>query len=151
MRKRHALAAVLTGTLAGALGAAAPAAASADRAHDASGPDAVAVTGGHLAADGTVTVTGHYRCLPPQPGAAVYIGSDLTQGGHEDGIGGTQAVCDGRTHTFANSGQTTPGTYKPGPAQLSASLVALTHGPEGALMPQELATAERPITLREEK
>jgi hypothetical protein len=146
MRKRHLLAAALTGTLAGALGVAAPAGA-AEAAGGTDGPDAVTVTGGHLAKDGTVTVTGTYRCQPPAPGATVFVGSDLSQGGHEDGIGGTQAVCDGREHSYANTGETTPGTYHPGPAQLSASLIALVQNGYGVPMPQSMASAGRPITL----
>ncbi|GAA4820881.1 DUF6299 family protein [Streptomyces ziwulingensis] len=81
---------------------------------------------GRIAADGTVTLTGTYSCVP---GAGpVFVSSSVGQdnGSVRHGIGGTRAVCDGRQHLWANSGRPSSATrLRPGPADVEATLMEL--------------------------
>ncbi len=60
---------------------------------------------GSIAPDGTVTLSGTYRCLGNSGPA--YVSSSVSQGDPSvrHGIGGTQAVCDGVEHAWENSGK----------------------------------------------
>src|SRR5437660_12068457 len=51
---------------------------------------------GRVAGDGTVTLTGSYRCLADTAERTVYVSADLRQKDKNTGIGSTTAVCDGR-------------------------------------------------------
>lgn len=144
MRELRTLAAVVTAVigLAAATGTAATAATT-----PAVPSDAVSVTGGTLADDGTVTLTGSYRCVE-HPGKVVLIGSNVIQNGHPESIGGFKAQCDGTARTWTNTGRPmTAGRgsgplLRTGPATVKATM--LTMGPNGMPLPQTIATAESP-------
>ncbi|WP_267244752.1 DUF6299 family protein [Streptomyces sp. PR69] len=71
-----------------------------------SGSDAVTLDPeGQLAADGTVTLSGSYRCSPLHHGRTVLVGATLIQGDVHYGVGGTVAHCDGREHSWRHTGQ----------------------------------------------
>ncbi|MFJ8334460.1 DUF6299 family protein [Streptomyces sp. NPDC094437] len=84
----------------------------------------VAATG-TLAADGTVTLSGTYRCV--RGTSPVFVSSSVSQGTHEVkyGIGGTTAVCDGAEHRWQNTGKPSKDTLKAGTAQVEATLMEL--------------------------
>ncbi|GAA2808763.1 DUF6299 family protein [Streptomyces showdoensis] len=111
--------------------------------------DAVAVDPqGTIGADGTVSLSGAYRCTDDSAGP-VFVGSTLVQGEHSAGIGGTQAVCDGQVHTWTNSAVVKDPAYRPGEARVEASLMQLAPAdPLGLPLPEFLAEEERDITLR---
>jgi hypothetical protein len=100
---------------------------------------------GHLTADGTITLSGTYRCLS-STGGPVYVSSAVSQGdpGIRHGIGGTAAVCDGAEHHWTNSetGQT---AYTTGPAHVEATLVELSAS--GLPLPSFHAVRRQDVTL----
>jgi hypothetical protein len=88
-------------------------------------PDAVTIDRtGQISADGTLTLTGAYRCSPLRS-RPVLVGSNVSQGGIQVGIGGTTAVCDGREHTWRNTGRA-GGRLAPGVAAGEATLLVLS-------------------------
>ncbi|WP_432100678.1 DUF6299 family protein [Streptomyces sp. WAC 04229] len=81
---------------------------------------------GRVAADGTVTLTGTYRCTAAD--GAVFVSSVVRQGDDSSvrhGIGGTRAVCDGKEHRWTNTGTLSTGALKPGAANVEATLMEL--------------------------
>jgi hypothetical protein len=80
---------------------------------------------GRIAADGTVTLSGTYRCAGST--GPVFVGSSIGQGSSNVryGIGGTSAVCDGKEHRRQNSGKPSPGTPEAGRAHVEATLMEL--------------------------
>ncbi|MGW0121943.1 DUF6299 family protein [Streptomyces sp. NPDC003327] len=123
------------------------AAATAPLAH-AGGADGLSVHGeGTIGADGTVTLSGTYRCLDDSAGP-VFVGSTLVQDDRTAGIGGTRAVCDGHVHTWINTSVVKDPAYRPGAARVEASLVQLTASEAGLPQPAFLTTQEAPVTLR---
>ncbi|MEU3948574.1 DUF6299 family protein [Streptomyces sp. NPDC029526] len=103
---------------------------------------------GRVAADGTVTLTGTYRCLAAV--GPVFVSSSL----HQDpstvryGIGGTRAVCDGLPHRWENTGTVPEGTFTPGAADVEATLLELR--PAGGMpLPAFHAVSRNGITLVE--
>ncbi|OQR62980.1 hypothetical protein B6E66_16455 [Streptomyces maremycinicus] len=101
---------------------------------------------GTIAADGTVTLSGTYRCLGNT--GPVFVSSSVGQGSGKvrHGIGGTRAVCDGAEHTWKNTGKATPADLEPGTAHVEATLMELR--PQGSLpLPRFHAAQERDITL----
>ncbi|MFS4091621.1 DUF6299 family protein [Streptomyces sp. AF1A] len=101
---------------------------------------------GRIAADGTITLSGTYRCAGST--GQVFVGSSVSQGDHsvQYGIGGTVARCDGAEHRWQNSGKTAPASFKAGAAHVEATLVELR--PTGiAPLPAFHAVAEQDITL----
>ncbi|MFF5515385.1 DUF6299 family protein [Streptomyces coeruleorubidus] len=126
---------LLTGT------AAAPATA-APTPHEAVTVDKV----GKIAADGTVTLSGTYRCQ--STGGPVFVSSSVSQGDSTTsyGIGGTRAVCDGAKHRWVNKGRPMPGTLVPGAARAEATLMELRAF--GVLsLPHFHAVQEQAVTL----
>ncbi|MGW6537088.1 DUF6299 family protein [Streptomyces sp. NPDC055051] len=102
---------------------------------------------GLLGADGTITLSGTYRCLDDSAGP-VLVGSTLRQQDRSAGIGGTRAVCDGALHTWTNTAVVKDPAYQPGDARVEATLTQLT--PQGGLglpTPGLLAAEEAPVTL----
>ncbi|MFF5188454.1 DUF6299 family protein [Streptomyces sp. NPDC000345] len=104
--------------------------------------DAVA----RIAADGTVTLTGTYRCL----GSAgpVYLSTAVHQdsGTVRYGIGGSRAVCDGAEHTWQNAGKASVDALKAGPAHVEATLMELeTRG--GLPLPRFHVVQRQDVTL----
>jgi hypothetical protein len=103
---------------------------------------------GRIAADGTVTLSGAYRCTGGT--GPVVVSSSVGQSSPtvKHGIGGTRAVCDGMDHRWENTGKPTPGDLKPGAARVEATLMELS--PEGDLpLPRFHAAQQQDITLTE--
>ncbi|MGW0994077.1 DUF6299 family protein [Streptomyces sp. NPDC002523] len=101
---------------------------------------------GRIGADGTVTVSGSYRCVAGT--GPVFVSTSLSQSDSrvKHGIGGTKAVCDGAEHSFANSGRVTSESLKAGGAHVEASLMELR--PAGLVpLPAFHAVQERDVAL----
>ncbi|AVV44845.1 DUF6299 family protein [Streptomyces sp. ID05-04B] len=102
---------------------------------------------GRIAADGTVTLSGTYRCVA-DPGP-VFVSSSVGQDFNVTrGIGGTRAVCDGAEHTWNNTGRATPNDLAPGAARVEATLMELRPA-SGLLLARFHATQKRVIALTE--
>ncbi|WP_077801254.1 DUF6299 family protein [Streptomyces sp. JHA26] len=99
---------------------------------------------GRVAADGTVTLSGTYRCVPGT--GPVYVSSTVSQGDSDGyGIGGTRAVCDGVLHHWTNTG-TPSRVLEPGAAHVDATLLELR--PFGIIpLPTFHALSKQDITL----
>ncbi|MER7476314.1 DUF6299 family protein [Streptomyces sp. NPDC126510] len=82
-------------------------------------------TVGRIAADGTVTLSGTYRCAGSS--GPVFVSSSVSQGASTTryGIGGTRAVCDGAEHRWVNSGRTRSGALVAGTAHVEATVMEL--------------------------
>lgn len=104
---------------------------------------------GHLGADGTVTLSGTYRCLGGT--GPVLVSSSVSQGDPRIryGIGGSAAVCDGAEHRWTNSEKRTPGTLAPGAAHVEATLMELSPALGGLPLPLFHAVQQQDITLME--
>ncbi|GGX71863.1 DUF6299 family protein [Streptomyces fructofermentans] len=101
---------------------------------------------GRVAPDGTITLSGTYRCVGGT--GPVFVSSSLGQGDSEvrKGVGGTSAVCDGAEHRWTNTDRAEPGRFEPGPARVEATLMELR--PSGGLpFPYFHAKQQREITL----
>ena len=101
---------------------------------------------GRIATDGTVTLSGTYRCTGGT--GPVFVSSSVGQRSESvrHGIGGTRAVCDGVEHVWANTGKPTPGSLEAGQARVEATLMELS--PQGGLLlPRFHATEQQDITL----
>nr|BFD82076.1 DUF6299 family protein [Streptomyces sp. Xyl84] len=98
------------------------------------------------AADGTVTISGTYRCTGAS--GPVFVSSAISRTGSVTryGIGGTRAVCDGAVHTWANTG-TPANALEPGAAHVEATVMELTTQGGLPLMPRFHAVAEQEVTL----
>ncbi|MFF3942089.1 DUF6299 family protein [Streptomyces phaeofaciens] len=133
----------LTATAALFLLAAAAPAATADS------PESVTVNPtARIAADGTVTLSGTYRCTDGT--GAVFVSSSVRQGSENVryGIGGTRAVCDGAEHTWENTGTAGSTQLTPGTAHVQATVMELR--PVGGLpLPRFHAAQEQEVTLTE--
>jgi hypothetical protein len=103
---------------------------------------------GKVAKDGTVTLSGTYRCVDGQGPA--FVGSSVAQkeANVRYGIGGTRAVCDGAVHTWTNTARLEPGIVEPGKASVEATVMELR--PHGFVpLPHLHATHQREVTLVE--
>ncbi len=80
---------------------------------------------GRIAADGTVTLSGTYRCTGST--GPVFVSSSVSQSDPSVrySVGGTPAVCDGLEHRWVDTGTTDAGKLKPGAAHVEATLVEL--------------------------
>ncbi|PYC76388.1 hypothetical protein C7C46_22360 [Streptomyces tateyamensis] len=141
MALRPTAVAVLAGTLLLVpLATAAPAGA----AERSAGGSAVTVAPtGTLAADGTVTLSGSYRCTAS---GTVLVSSKLRAGSEEHGIGGTAATCDGREHSWTNQDTPRRSALQTGPAEVEATLLKLDTS-SGLPLPVLLAADREPISL----
>ncbi|MEV6396686.1 DUF6299 family protein [Streptomyces sp. NPDC051907] len=114
-------------------------------------PDSVTIDkAGRIAPDGTLTLTGTYRCSGAKSGPVV-IGAKVVQGEAQVGTGGTTAVCDGEEHAWTNTGGF--GRYltlTPGAATGEATLIVLerTSGLPPVL-PYVLVADRQDLTLRQ--
>ncbi|MFJ1733712.1 DUF6299 family protein [Streptomyces sp. NPDC088254] len=112
-------------------------------------PAAEAVTvdpAGSIAADGTVTLSGTYRCVDST--GPVFVASSIGQDPStvRYGIGGSRAVCDGVEHRWVNTGKPMPGSLKAGTARVEATVLELR--PQGLLLlPGFHATLQQDVTL----
>ncbi|MEU6177292.1 DUF6299 family protein [Streptomyces coeruleorubidus] len=142
MRLRPLLGAAAGAALLLLTGAAAAPAAAAPTPYEAVTVDKV----GKIAADGTVTLSGTYRCQSSS--GPVFVSSSVSQGVSTTtyGIGGTRAVCDGAKHRWVNKGRPMPGALVPGAAHVEATLMELRTF--GVLpLPRFHATQGQAITL----
>ncbi|MGW2490284.1 DUF6299 family protein [Streptomyces sp. NPDC001606] len=101
---------------------------------------------GRIAADGTVTLSGSYRCLPGT--SVVFVSSSVSQGDSrvKHGVGGSTAQCDGAEHRWENSGKVTSEALKAGAAHVQATLMELR--PSGiVVLPAFHAVQDQDITL----
>ncbi|MEV0225284.1 DUF6299 family protein [Streptomyces sp. NPDC050704] len=101
---------------------------------------------GQVAADGTVTLSGTYRCTGAT--GPVFVSSSLGQGDSRvrKGVGGTAALCDGAEHRWTNTDRTEPGRFKPGAARVEATLMELRSG-GGLPLPHFHASQQQDVTL----
>ncbi|MFK4070406.1 DUF6299 family protein [Streptomyces sp. NPDC029674] len=99
---------------------------------------------GTLAADGTITLSGTYRCV--RGSGPVFVSSSVSQADPRvrHGIGGTLAVCDGAEHRWTNS-EVRKGTFTPGPANVEATVMELKG--TGLPLPRFHAVKRQNITL----
>ncbi|MGK3938715.1 DUF6299 family protein [Streptomyces caeruleatus] len=101
---------------------------------------------GRVAGNGTVTLSGTYRCTGGT--GPVFVSSSVTgrSSSVRHGIGGTRAVCDGVEHSWSNTGKPTSETLEPGAAHVEATLMELSL--QGGLpLPRFHAVGQRDITL----
>lgn len=101
---------------------------------------------GRIAADGTVTLSGTYRCVGNS--GPVFVSSSVWQDDSSvrHGIGGTRAVCDGVEHAWENSGKPSPDALAPGAAHVEATVMELASR-GGLPLPVFHATRRQDITL----
>ncbi|HEY9370917.1 DUF6299 family protein [Streptomyces sp.] len=140
---------LVLGTVAAALLLAGAATAHAATGHTAPGTAGDGVTvdqAGGLADDGTVTLSGTYRCLDDSAGP-VFVSSTLVQDRHSQGIGGTRAVCDGQVHAWSNSSVVHDPAYRPGEARVKATLMQLSSEAMGIPLPEFRAMRDADVML----
>lgn len=101
---------------------------------------------GRLAADGTVTLSGTYRCVDST--GIAFVSSSVGQKSSDVryGIGGTLAVCDGKLHRWENTSKHSPTTLKRGKAHVEATIVEL-HPVGGLPLPRFHAVETQDVTL----
>ncbi|MET7700047.1 DUF6299 family protein [Streptomyces sp. NPDC005485] len=101
---------------------------------------------GTVTSDGTITLSGTYRCLSGT--GPVFVSSSVSQGDPRvrHGIGGTSALCDGAEHRWSNS-ETRKDAFTPGAAHVEATVMELSGG--GLPMPRFHASRRQDITLTE--
>ena len=133
----------VAGAVAGAalLLSAAPAAGALSRSSD----EVTADPTGYLAPDGTITLSGTYRCVHGT-GGPVLVSSSVSQAdpGVRHGVAGTPAVCDGAEHRWTNS-EARHGAYTPGPAHVEVALTELSGS--GLPLPRFRAVRQQDVTL----
>ncbi len=102
-----------------------------------------------MATDGTVTVTGTYRCADSK--GPVFVSASVGQKSSTTryAIGGTLAVCDGKKHRWENKSGTSSATLKHGKADVEATVVELRPADDlgGLPLPHFHATSKKEITL----
>ncbi|MFE2461758.1 DUF6299 family protein [Streptomyces sp. NPDC059402] len=101
---------------------------------------------GRIAADGSVTLSGTYRCTGGT--GPVFVSSSVSQSDPSVryGIGGTHAVCDGLEHRWVNTGTPDSVVLEPGAAHVEATLMELR--PMGIVpLPSFHARQVRDVTL----
>lgn len=102
---------------------------------------------GRIAPDGTITLSGTYRCTGDT--GRVFVSSSVSQGSGSTryGIGGTRALCDGAEHTWENTGKAVA-SLVPGEAHVEATVMEMA--PQGGLpLPRFHAVQQQDITLTE--
>ncbi|WP_369173048.1 DUF6299 family protein [Streptomyces sp. R28] len=124
----------------------------ADSAAAADPKETVTIDGtGRIASDGTVTLSGTYRCADASGPAFVSSTIGQQASGVRHGIGGTLAVCDGKKHSWQNMGRPQTGTasapLEAGKAYVEATIVEL-HPVGGLPLPRFHAVQDKQdITL----
>ncbi|MFI1762471.1 DUF6299 family protein [Streptomyces sp. NPDC020800] len=83
---------------------------------------------GRIAPDGTITLSGTYRCTGATGPAFVSSSIAQDEPGVQHGIGGSVAQCDGAEHRWENSGRITPNPVKAGKAHAQATVTELRPG-----------------------
>ncbi|MFH8801276.1 DUF6299 family protein [Streptomyces sp. NPDC017936] len=104
---------------------------------------------GKITADGTVTLSGTYRCTGNTHPA--YVSASVAAKDAPNvqyGVGSTRAVCDGAEHRWSNTSRLMPGTLKPGEARVQATVMEFRQ--QGFLpLPYFHTSHEEEITLAE--
>ncbi|MFF4158413.1 DUF6299 family protein [Streptomyces sp. NPDC001678] len=101
-----------------------------------------------LAPDGTLTMSGSYRCTVVEHTGTVFVASNVLQNRRTEGIGGSRAVCDGARHRWRNSARPYGASLRPGPARADGTLLQMSSDRGGIPLPRFLTVArERDITL----
>ncbi|MFE9609968.1 DUF6299 family protein [Streptomyces sp. NPDC006012] len=101
---------------------------------------------GRVATDGTVSLSGTYRCTKGT--GPVFVSSSVHQKSDSVlyGVGGTLAQCDGAEHRWENSSKVSSEQLVPGTAHVEAALLELR--PQGGLpLPYLHATRNQDVTL----
>lgn len=101
---------------------------------------------GRIADDGSVTLSGTYRCRAAT--GDVFVGSSVSQSdpNFSHGIGGTPAICDGKEHRWENTGRVSGNALKAGKAHVEATVMELR--PDGLLLlPIAHAVSHQDVTL----
>ncbi|MFE6287725.1 DUF6299 family protein [Streptomyces sp. NPDC057877] len=102
-----------------------------------------------VAPDGTVTLTGTYRCTGGS--GPVFVSSSVRQDPDQvrHGINGTPAICDGVQRSWTNTGKpSTHTTFRTGPAHVEATLMELNTD-AGLPLPRFHARSGQTVTLTE--
>ncbi|MEV5144889.1 DUF6299 family protein [Streptomyces sp. NPDC052727] len=104
---------------------------------------------GRIAPDGTVTLSGTYRCTGGT--GPVFVSTSVSQSEARPlhAVGGSTARCDGAEHRWENSGKVTAGALKAGTARVEATLTEL-RPPGLLLLPAVHAVTDRTVTLTQE-
>ncbi|MFF2508102.1 DUF6299 family protein [Streptomyces sp. NPDC058067] len=111
---------------------------------------------GHLAPDGTVTLSGTYSCTSSSGPAFVSSSVGQDPAGQNSagqasvvvrqGIGGTQAVCDGAEHRWQNTGKASAEVVRAGAVQVEAAVMEL-RSQGGLPLPYIHATHSQDVNL----
>jgi hypothetical protein len=103
---------------------------------------------GTVSKDGTLTLSGTYRCSPQAAQGPVFVSSNVQKGSVQHGVGGTAALCDGVEHTWVNQEKPADGTpLTPGPADVQATLMRLDSS-SGLPLPVILAADRQHVELQ---
>ncbi|MET8563266.1 DUF6299 family protein [Streptomyces flaveolus] len=102
---------------------------------------------GRIAPDGTVTLSGTYRCTGGT--GPVFVSSSVSQGDARLTHRAGAARCDGAEHRWENSGEVTAGALTAGAARAEATLTELR--PSGILLlPAFHAVTDQSVTLAQQ-
>ncbi|MGW6462229.1 DUF6299 family protein [Streptomyces sp. NPDC055078] len=111
------------------------------------GPDSVTIDPtGRIAKNGVITLSGSYRCSSPGSGP-VLIGARAVQGDARADADGAVARCDGRVHTWRESGRG-KGTFVVGGARGEATLLRLDTSRSFVPLPVILGSDRTELKLR---
>ncbi|GAA3820811.1 DUF6299 family protein [Streptomyces phyllanthi] len=104
---------------------------------------------GHVAEDGTLTLSGTYRC--DKTSGPVYLASNIRQSHSRVtyAVNGATVVCDGDEHEWVHTNRAQPGRHRAGPASVKVNLMELRTGINGLPTPYWHAKREQDITLVE--
>jgi hypothetical protein len=102
---------------------------------------------GRIAPDGTVTLSGTYRCTGGT--GPVFVSSSVAQGSSSvrHGGGGTRAVCDGVEHRWVNTGKPSADALEAGAADVEVTLMELSTAVGGLPLPRFHAARQQAVTL----
>ncbi|MGW0332972.1 DUF6299 family protein [Streptomyces sp. NPDC003011] len=102
---------------------------------------------GRIAPDGTVTLSGTYRCTDGT--GPVFVSSSVAQGSSSvrHGVGGTRAVCDGTERRWVNTGKPSADALEAGEADVEATLMELRTAAGGLPLPRFHAARQQAVTL----
>ncbi|MGP4047815.1 DUF6299 family protein [Streptomyces sp. 2A115] len=107
-----------------------------------------------VAADGTITLSGTYRCKGGT--GPVFVSSSVGQRASQgvgqvwQGVGGTPALCDGALHRWTNTDRAEPNRFKSGAARVEATLMELRPSGGLLLLPHFHAAQKRDVTLKQD-
>ncbi|MEU5535482.1 DUF6299 family protein [Streptomyces sp. NPDC020362] len=104
---------------------------------------------GRIAPDGTITLSGTYRCTGTTGPAFVSSSVGQDEPGVQHGIGGSVARCDGAEHRWENSGRITPNPIKAGKVHVQATITELRPG-DLLLLPAFHAVKDQDVKLTQQ-